>query len=594
MQTQKRFRKKAAAVVSSLLIVALLAGGTFAYFAAQDRVNLFKDTQVFSGGVARDDYEEGGNGNKDVYVENPENNETELYVRIRLEEYLDFLYRTETEPEVLVGSDGATRTPSDAWIGHEDVPAGADGKIPAGTSLGEGNGAIDAHSFWEWIMGGSKVYLPAPASAQAENQSTDTPAYSDTREDYVDGQEYDGITAKTTPVAQVIAYENWNGKAGDFWVLSEDGWFYWANPIMPGSATGLLLNAVNLDEELLPEDWKEYYYAINVLFEFWDTEEADWNENYARADEGGKEVLDAARAKGDEEKNRLASLERLNQLIAQGDEIYGSRNDDDFNYIKTGDEWDIFVATLPASKTWRDANKDTAAQAQIDAKADELEAAINGLKQKALDYDRLDKAIDTANKLNPDEYSQADQKLLEDGIKAAEEARAKTPTTQKEIDDAAKALEDIIAGLEKVVLPIKPSDPTKGFETIEATDSDADKDFRCVVQQTDEMLFFPRTGAIFLEDMLDMTDFTGMEVEVLGDTDKAKFGNYVKIGTEPRGTLYADKTSNAAIILSYQPTLAEFRAAGGGTLEYTISIRLTQNGKSADCKITWSYDGIVI
>ena len=32
---------------------------------------------------------------------------------------------------------------------------------------------------------------------------------------------------------------------GDFWVIDQDGWVYWAAPLNPGESTGLLLNKVS-------------------------------------------------------------------------------------------------------------------------------------------------------------------------------------------------------------------------------------------------------------------------------------------------------------------------------------------------------------
>lgn len=33
---------------------------------------------------------------------------------------------------------------------------------------------------------------------------------------------------------------------GDFWVWDDDGWAYWANAIQPDTATGLLLDGIEL------------------------------------------------------------------------------------------------------------------------------------------------------------------------------------------------------------------------------------------------------------------------------------------------------------------------------------------------------------
>lgn len=67
----------------------------------------------------------------------------------------------------------------------------------------------------------------------------------------VDTDYKDGITHNVlqTAIAQVITMEEWKEKGkprGTFWVYDIDGWAYWANPILPGEATGLLLNGINM------------------------------------------------------------------------------------------------------------------------------------------------------------------------------------------------------------------------------------------------------------------------------------------------------------------------------------------------------------
>lgn len=51
---------------------------------------------------------------------------------------------------------------------------------------------------------------------------------------------------------------------GDFWVWDDDGWAYWANAIQPDTATGLLLDGIELTNP--PSD--SYYYGINVVGQF--------------------------------------------------------------------------------------------------------------------------------------------------------------------------------------------------------------------------------------------------------------------------------------------------------------------------------------
>lgn len=85
-------------------------------------------------------------------------------------------------------------------------------------------------------------------------------------------------TAKQTLNAEVMTMERYMARlastaegndnfdgTGDFWVYDTDGWAYWANPIDPATATGLLLNGISRADEIINQDW---YYAINVVAQF--------------------------------------------------------------------------------------------------------------------------------------------------------------------------------------------------------------------------------------------------------------------------------------------------------------------------------------
>lgn len=67
-----------------------------------------------------------------------------------------------------------------------------------------------------------------------------------------------------------ITMEQWlelddEDKVGSFWVYDEDGWAYWASPINPDTATGLLLDGIVRTTEIINQDW---YYGINVVAQF--------------------------------------------------------------------------------------------------------------------------------------------------------------------------------------------------------------------------------------------------------------------------------------------------------------------------------------
>lgn len=298
MKNSKNFRKNAAAVVSAILVVALLVGGTFAYFAGQSRLNEFTEARTFSGGVGRDDYDPAeGTGNKDVYVEN-KSDDSYLFARIKLEEFFEVLHKNASKAEVLVGKDGANKDSYEGWINHLVAPTG-DG---TGRTVNcTGKECEEAHKVFEWLMGGKKIYKPAPESAIAADGTTNGTAYNDTKV-------YESLTDESglaeTPMGKVITYDYWkntlNEEAGDYWVLcydadTDDYWFHWANPIAPGAATGLLLDQVNVDKTKLPADWKEYFYGINVIFEFADEDPDDFKKLYDESGEQGQSVLDAAK-----------------------------------------------------------------------------------------------------------------------------------------------------------------------------------------------------------------------------------------------------------------------------------------------------------
>ena len=75
-------------------------------------------------------------------------------------------------------------------------------------------------------------------------------------------------TAKQTVNAKVITMEEWktdyHSEQGNYWVYDSDGWAYWAAPIMPGQATGLLLDSI----EMTRNPGEKCYYAIHVIGEF--------------------------------------------------------------------------------------------------------------------------------------------------------------------------------------------------------------------------------------------------------------------------------------------------------------------------------------
>ena len=122
------------------------------------------------------------------------------------------------------------------------------------------NGA-EFYDFWEWEMGGQKFYFPAPEEYRTNKNFVDTSSPPDLTADSVNAA---GVQARQTRLAQVRTMVCWfhdGSPIGDFWVIDQDGWAYWAAPLKPGDSTGLLLNRVTQTTQLVEEN----FYEINVV-----------------------------------------------------------------------------------------------------------------------------------------------------------------------------------------------------------------------------------------------------------------------------------------------------------------------------------------
>ena len=89
-------------------------------------------------------------------------------------------------------------------------------------------------------------------------------------------------------------------------------------------------------------------------------------------------------------------------------------------------------------------NKNITEQSKVDAMAKAIEDAIAALQYKDADYAKVDAAIAKANVLNKDNYK--DFSAVEAAVNAV--ARGKNITQQAEVDAMAKAIEDAIAALQ--------------------------------------------------------------------------------------------------------------------------------------------------
>ena len=79
-----------------------------------------------------------------------------------------------------------------------------------------------------------------------------------------------------------------NGEdTADYWVYDTDGWVYWSSPIGAKSTTGLLLDAIELNQ-VMDDTW---YYAINVIGQFCTAGDVDGFYNDGEAPSSDAEIL---------------------------------------------------------------------------------------------------------------------------------------------------------------------------------------------------------------------------------------------------------------------------------------------------------------
>lgn len=311
MNLSKSQRKKLiASVAAGTLAVTVMLSGTFAWQSInQEAKNEMQGSGINPGGRLHDDF---NGSNKDVYVENftdPNDHGVPIFARVRLDEYME-LGEGAGEKNDTDGSNkavslvpGADIDNVNSWTTH--IPDTNDTSTCPAPQTGD-----KFHDYWTWKMGGQTVYMPTfnknKDSLDADINGTFAGAHGIPYDDYVTYQVGDQVTgnavydidadtvdevapvedvdidtisethtAAQTKNATVITMQQWvdgGCQLGDFWVYDTDGWAYWANPIMPGETTGLLLDSVNQASEPT-EDW---YYAINVVAQF--ATAGDWGQ----------------------------------------------------------------------------------------------------------------------------------------------------------------------------------------------------------------------------------------------------------------------------------------------------------------------------
>ncbi|MCD2493086.1 YDG domain-containing protein [Lacrimispora sp. NSJ-141] len=124
--------------------------------------------------------------------------------------------------------------------------------------------------------------------------------------------------------------------------------------------------------------------------------------------------------------------------------------------LNKGDYRDFSAVEAAVNAVVRD--KESTEQAEVDAMAQAIEAAVAALEYKDADYSRVDEAIAKAEALNKDDYK--DFSAVDTAVSAV--VRGKNITEQEQVDAMAQAIEESLNGLEKKApAPTKPADPSK-------------------------------------------------------------------------------------------------------------------------------------
>ena len=302
------YRRGFAAIIALLLVFAILISGTYALQmgsltadaggSAPATGRLHNDFEVMGSNFGEREWQQGMRSNKNVYVENfADSAGQDIFVRLRLYEYMEIGAGAQLSPDD-AGFAGRSARPLSTGAAREN-PATWSPRVP-----GAGSASDLFRDYWHWDMGGQKSYMPtfnrdpmsrepdikgdtvSPQSLQfGELPNTTRPggAYTyaasaglrnffETNRTHTAQMKYWDAsghaitpytvthTARRTLDSRIVRMADWSKTPDNVWVIDADGWAYWAAPLSPETATGLLLDAITL----IGEPSAEWYYAIYV------------------------------------------------------------------------------------------------------------------------------------------------------------------------------------------------------------------------------------------------------------------------------------------------------------------------------------------
>ena len=349
-------RKLAASLTAGGMAAVILLTGTFAWRSISQKGTNEMVGDANPGGRLHDDFD---GKNKDIYVENftsPEDG-APIFARVRLREYMEVGAEAgnpgaDGYEAKAVGKTDAQLNDHSTWAIHHldesqestdhmtfhdyvtwDQEGGSTVYMPTfnknkDSLIIDRNGTLEGlDGLYPWEQGDTYDKYQDNKTYTVGNQATGNAIYDADSDDHDDVGEYlapdgagvqvlpggtavDGVNynlveetheAKKTQDCTVISMEEWKAmdpwdQVGNYWVYDTDGWAYWASPIMPDTATGLLLDGVSVTQT--PDE--EWYYAIDVEAQFstaydWGTK--DKNDGFfgnGGMQDDGESVLDMA------------------------------------------------------------------------------------------------------------------------------------------------------------------------------------------------------------------------------------------------------------------------------------------------------------
>lgn len=355
-------RKTITATLAIAAAVAMLLGGTFAWQSiSQTALNEVAST-VNPGGRLHDDFNnvtalanaQVMTFEKDVYAENftsLANNGVQVYARVRLDEYMEFGKNAgsenESEAEPLVA--GTNLTDKTTWstykFGEESAYRKYFDMSFGGQTTYMPTFNKDMNSLEADINGTFRANFEDYKDYRLEENATETKnavyAAKDAEGEITTKEVEETHTAKETLTSYVISMEDYQNAVaagtlegalfdgtGDFWVYDTDGWAYWANPIDPDSATGLLLDQISRTEEIINNDW---YYGVNVVAQFitYDDMGAEDDTGFYDTTEGTvptADALDLLNRIGVEVNYQVSTAEELEAALLKGGTVTLNEN----------------------------------------------------------------------------------------------------------------------------------------------------------------------------------------------------------------------------------------------------------------------------